>query len=552
MSIFIGGAWPYANGSLHLGHLASLLPGDILARYYRLKGEDVLYVSGSDCHGTPIALQATKEEIDPKKITDKYHNQFKESFEKLGFTYDYYSRTDQNFHHQFVQDIFIKLKEKGYIYKKETEQIYCEDCKQFLPDRYVEGVCSECGKTARGDQCDYCSNLIEPLELEERECKLCGGEPIVKTTEHFYFALSSFAEELKKYLSEKGNNWRDNAVELTERYINEGLPDRAVTRDLDWGIEVPLEGFKHKKIYVWMEAVLGYLSASKQWAEEKSTSDDWEKFWRNEDITSYYIHGKDNIPFHSLILPALLKGIDDKLHLPDRIISSEYLMIEGKKLSTSRNWAVWVPYILKNYHPDSIRYYLSINGPEKRDCNFSWSEFIHSHNGELLGAYGNLVNRVLVFIEKKYSGQIPEGTVDKDIKAKILKLYSKVGKQIEDGNFKKSLEDIFSFIRSINKYFDSEEPWVTVKEDQERCRSTIYNCVLVIANLSTLLDPFLPFSSQKVREFLSLTESKCNWGYTEVQKGKEIGNIDTLFDRIDKSRIEKERKRLEVKSNRIN
>ena len=547
MSIFIGGAWPYANGSLHLGHLASLLPGDILARYFRLNGEDVLYVSGSDCHGTPIALKAAGDNISPENITNKYHEQFKECFDKLGFTYDFYSRTDQKFHHQLVKNIFVKLKEKGHIYKKEADQIYCQHCDQFLPDRYVEGECPECGEVARGDQCDHCSTLIDPVELEKKTCKLCGREPKIKNTNHFYFALSEFEEELSDFLNNLGDTWRENAVELTDRYIREGLQDRAITRDLDWGIEVPVEGYNDKKIYVWVEAVLGYLSASKQWAEERiGDKKEWKNYWTEEDITAYFVHGKDNIPFHSLILPALLKGLDSKYHLPDRIISSEYLLIEGKKLSTSRNWAIWVPYILDKYHPDSIRYYLSINGPEKRDCNFSWSEFIHSHNGELLGAYGNFVNRVLVFVEKKFDSKIPEGQLDPKIEDEISYLYNTVGRQIEDGEFKQALEDIFAFIRKMNKYFDREKPWITIKEDKELCRDTIFNCVQVIANLSTLFSPFLPFSSEKVKGFLDLKDN--GWELTRVNSGRELNKFEILFDRIEKKQIEKEREKLQKRA----
>ncbi|MCX7950032.1 MAG: methionine--tRNA ligase, partial [Treponemataceae bacterium] len=359
MTIFIGGAWPYANGSLHLGHIASLLPGDILARYFRLLGEEVLFVSGSDCHGTPISIRASQENVAPESITNRYHEEFSRDFERLGFSYDLYSRTDQPYHKKVVQEAFLKLLDKGYIYKKTIEQTFCEKCNQFLPDRFVEGICPHCGKIARGDQCDHCSNLLDPADLKEKKCKICGSSPITKPTEHFYFALSKLQKELEDYLG-KAEGWRENAVGLTKRYLDEQLQDRAATRDLPWGIDVPLDGCEEKKIYVWIEAVLGYFSASKQWAEEKGG--DWRKFW-GDGVTAYYTHGKDNIPFHTLILPALLLALGD-LNLPDRIISSEYLTIEGKKLSTSSNWAVWVPYILEHYNPDSVRYFMVANGPE--------------------------------------------------------------------------------------------------------------------------------------------------------------------------------------------
>ncbi|QTL97468.1 methionine--tRNA ligase [Iocasia frigidifontis] len=538
MSVFIGGAWPYANGSLHLGHIASLLPGDILARYYRLKGEDVLYVSGSDCHGTPIALRANNENIAPEDITNRYHQEFRDCFRKLGFTYDLYTRTDQPVHYSIVQKIFRQLLEKDYIYKKGIEQLFCENCNQYLPDRYVEGICPICGAIARGDQCDTCSSLIEPLELKERVCKLCGGEPVVKGTEQFYFALAKFGNQLNDILAKSPSEWRDNAIKLTKRYLQEGLKDRAVTRDLSWGISVPIKEYEEKKIYVWIEAVLGYLSASMQWAEE--TNSDWQRYW-GEDVTAYYVHGKDNIPFHTLILPALLLGIGN-LHLPDKIISSEYLTIEGRKLSTSKNWAVWVPCMLERYNPDSIRYYLSINGPEKRDCNFSWEEFINSHNGELLAAYGNFVNRTLVFVEKYYDSKVPASNINSEIKRRIIALYEQVGNLIEKGEFKESLESIFSFIRRMNKYFDEEKPWISVKENMSLCKNTIYTCVQSIINLSNLLNPFLPFSSQKLRDMMNLDKAK--WSYIELEAKSPIRDIKILFKRIDKERIKEERQRL--------
>jgi methionyl-tRNA synthetase len=535
--VFIGGAWPYANGSLHLGHIAALLPGDILARYFRQKGDEVLYVSGSDCHGTPISIRAAKEGVQPKDITDRYHKEFSECFSRLGFSYDLYTRTDQQFHHETVREIFLELFKKGIIYSKAVEQIYCEHCAQFLPDRYVEGTCPHCGSIARGDQCDFCSALLDPADLKDRSCKLCGNAPVFKPTEHLFIKLARFQEKLEKYV-DNSEGWRENAVALTKRYLKEGLKERAVTRDLPWGINVPVEGFEDKKIYVWIEAVSGYFSASRQWSAE--TGKDWEKFWKGE-VTAYYVHGKDNIPFHTIILPALLLGLGD-LRLPDRIISSEYLTIEGKKISTSRNWAIWVPYILENYHPDSLRYFLAINGPEKRDGDFSWREFILRHNGELLGAFGNLVNRTLVFIHKSFGGRVPQGTLNKDIKAQLENLYIEAGEKIENGNFKAALEDIFEAVRKANKYFDEEQPWVKVKEDIDSCANTLYNCVQIIANLSNLLSPFIPFTCEKIRGFLDIGEP-C-WSFAEVQANSAVSDLEILFQRIDKKKIDEEVQRL--------
>ena len=538
MNIFIGGAWPYANGSLHIGHIVALLPGDVIARYYRLKGDKVLYVSGSDCHGTPIALRAKKERVSPKEIADKYHEEFKLCFDKLNFSYDYYGRTDDDFHKQEVQKLIIELYNSGFIYEKDVEQLYCSHCNQFLPDRYVEGKCPNCNSSARGDQCDHCGSLLEPLELLERTCKLCNGEPIVKTTKQLYFALSKFQNIIKEHLDLSKDNWKVNAINNTERYLNEGLCDRAISRDISLGVDIPIEGFTDKKVYVWIDAVLGYLTMSKKYCSSKGEI--YRDYW-NEDAISYYIHGKDNIPFHSVILPALLKGIGET-KLPDKIISSEYLTLEGKKISTSNNWAIWVPEIIERYNSDALRYFFLINAPEKRDTDFSWREFINSNNGELLGAYGNLVNRNLVFIKKYFNNSIPTGNVDDKIQKEIKELYDVVGKYIEGGHLKVALERIFEFIRSINKYFDEKTPWITVESDKEVCSHTIYNCVYVIANLSNLLSPFLPESCQKIKDWLGVDLDK--WEIVEPKQLKEIGEFDILFERLDKKLVDIEKAKL--------
>ncbi|MDF2657998.1 MAG: methionyl-tRNA synthetase [Paenibacillus sp.] len=539
-SIFIGGAWPYANGSLHLGRLASLLPGDVLARYYRAKGERVLYVSGSDCHGTPVAVQANQEGVTPDRIADRYHREFLDCFERLGFTYDLYTRTDDRFHHQVVQELFLKLLENGHLYKKTVSQTYCETDERFLPDRYVEGECPVCGQRARGDQCEACSTILDPADLIGKTCKLCGNPPIERETEHYYLALSRFQEALARY-AECAQGWKDNAVQLTQRYLKEGLRDRAVTRDLDWGVDVPLDGYKGKKMYVWIEAVCGYLSASKQWAAE--TGGDWESFWADggEEITAYYVHGKDNVPFHTIIWPALLLGAGG-LHLPDRIVSCEYMTLEGKKFSTSRGWAVWVPYLLSRYHPDSIRYFLLANGPEKRDSDFSWREFIHSHNGELLGAFGNFVNRTLAFIAKLMEGTVPAGQVPADWSGRIESLYREAGERIGSGNLKEALETIFATVRAANKYYDERKPWAEWKENRSGCNDTILTCVFIIANLANVLQPFLPFSCDRIRTFLSL--ELPSWEPVTVPAGRTIRDLGHLFERIEPGRIEEETLRL--------
>lgn len=539
MTVVIGGAWPYANGSLHLGHIAALLPGDILARYYRQKGEKVLYISGSDCNGTPISIRANQEKTTTQAIANRYHNEFENCFRKLGFTYDFYTRTDSIHHHQSVQTIFKKLLDNGYLYKKKIMQAYCEHDKQFLPDRFVEGICPNCGTKARGDQCENCSTILDSLDIKDKRCKICGNEPIIRETEHFYFKFSHFQHLLEAFTqkAEEQHQWRNNAIQLTKRYLSEGVPDRAVTRDLPNGISVPVDGFEEKKIYVWLEAVSGYLTASIEWAKQHGeTISDW---W-NQETTSYYIHGKDNIPFHTIIWPSILMGIGN-LALPTHIISNEYLTLEKRKLSTSQNWALWIPYMIENYDPDSIRYFLTINAPENRDCDFSWREFIFSHNGELLGAYGNFVHRTFKFIENSFEGKVPIGLINPDIQAKTINLYTKVGEQIECGQCKNALEEIFAYIRYANKYFDAQQPWFQIKNTPIEGNNTIYTSCYIILNLAQLLQPFLPFSTEKLRQIL----------HTNVMEWKEqtsipshLYNITPLFKRLDIGLIDKEYNRL--------
>lgn len=543
MTIFIGGAWPYANGSLHLGHIAALLPGDILARFYRQKGENVLYVSGSDCNGTPISIRAAAENTTVEAIANRFHAEFEDCFQQLGFSYDFYTRTDAPHHHQSVQEIFLTLLENGHLFKKKIEQAYCEFDQRFLPDRFVEGICPVCGAKARGDQCDNCSTILDPSDLIEPTCKLCSHTPIFKETEHFYMRFSTFQKPLESLVSSAKNEqrWRDNAVHLTERYLQEGVRDRAVTRDLPNGIPVPVAGFESKKIYVWIEAVAGYLTASIEWAKQNNVNLD--DYW-NASTESFYVHGKDNIPFHSVIWPAVLMGINNE-SLPTHIVSNEYLTLEKKKLSTSQNWAVWVPYILQNYHPDSLRYFLTINAPENRDTDFSWREFIYSHNSELLGAFGNLVNRTFKFLEKSFDSSIPQGTIDSQLIERTTALYTTTASAIEESKFKAALEGIFDYIRSANKYFDSEEPWLQVKNNPQAAANTLRSCSYIIANLGKLLEPFLPFSAEKIRSMLQ--HSSTDWQETQ-ELPKKLTHVEPLFERIAVEKIEEELSYLQQQS----
>ena len=536
-NILIGGAWPYANGSLHIGHIAGLLPGDVLARYHRAIGDQVYFVSGSDCHGTPVAIRAKQENRTPQEISDHYHEEFVECFKKLGFSYDVYTKTSSAEHQDFVREFHKKLYESDYVYEKEVPQAYCETCHTFLADRFVLGKCPTCGKDARGDQCDVCGTVLEPESLVEPVCAVCGKRIGFRNSKHLYIAITDLEEELKE-LAASHPEWRKNAVAFTNRYINEGLRDRALTRDLEWGIPVPKEGYEKKTIYIWAENVLGYLSASKTAAEEKGA--DFEALW-GADAKHYYVHGKDNIPFHTIILPALLLAHGGTWHLPDQIVSSEYLTLEGRKISTSQNYAIWVKDLLKAYEADSIRYFFLANGPEKKDADFSWREFVHSHNGELLGAYGNFVNRTLAFIEKYWEGIVPEGTKDLQIERQIEALFAVNGKRIESGEFKDAIGEIFDFIRSANKFFDTEQPWLTRTTDEAACKSTLYQCVQIIANLAVLLSPFLPFSSEKVCGWLGI---ETKWETQSVPAGYLLPKTELLFQRIDKNVIDAETEKL--------
>lgn len=535
--ILVGGAWPYANGSLHIGHIAGLLPGDVLARYHRAVGDQVYFVSGSDCHGTPVAIRAKKEEKTPQEISDFYHEEFKECFEKLGFSYDVYTKTSSDEHKSFVRDFHKKLYESEYVYEKTVPQAYCEACDTFLADRFVVGKCPKCGQDTRGDQCDFCGAVLEPETILEPVCAVCGEKISFKDSQHIYISISDLEQQLKALVDEQ-SGWRRNAIAFTNKYIGEGLRDRALTRDLSWGIPVPKDGYENKTIYIWAENVLGYLSASKVAAEERKEG--FQALW-GKDAKHYYVHGKDNIPFHTIILPALLLGNGDQWHLPDQIVSSEYLTLEGRKISTSQNYAIWVKDLLEKYEPDSIRYFFLANGPEKKDAVFSWREYVYSHNGELLGAYGNFINRSLSFIKKYWDGAVPEGSTNVEIDQTIEKLFSTTGKLIEKGAFKDALSEIFDFVRSANKFFDTEQPWITRTEKEDACKNTLYQCVQIIANLAVLLYPFLPFSSEKVCKWLNIDQK---WERKQVASGYQLPEIEILFQRIDKKVIEEESEKL--------
>lgn len=524
-NIVIGGAWPYANGSLHIGHIAALLPGDVLARYYRAKGDSVYYVSGSDCHGTPITIRAKQENSTPHEISERYHREFCEVFEKLGFSYDLYTKTSDEHHKSFVRDFHRRMYEGGLIEERTVKQAYCPKCSKILVDRLITGICPSCGEKTRGDQCDSCGEVLEADTVIEPRCAECGSELSFGDTTQLYLLISKLEKELREYLGAHPY-WRRNAAAFTKRYIDEGLKDRAITRDLDWGIDVPKEGYDSKKIYIWAENVLGYLSATAAVCEQRG--EDFAGVY-GENARHYYVHGKDNIPFHSIILPSLLLAHGEGLRLPDDMVSSEYVTLEGRKISTSQNWAVWANELADEYNPDSIRYFFIANGPEKRDTDFSWREFKERNNSELVGAWGNFVNRTLAFAAKYLDGELPEVTIDKGLADKVAEAFSFAGGKIENGCFKEALEYIFELVRFGNKYYDAQQPWKTRTEDIEACRQTIGNCTWLTANLAVLLRPFLPFSSDKVIAWLGLSDE---WKVQRVNAKTVSGDLSVLFTRI--------------------
>ena len=530
--VFIGGAWPYANGSLHIGHMAALVPGDVLARYFRAKGDEVIYVSGSDCHGTPISVRANKEGVSPASIAQRYHDEFADCFKRMEFSYSEYSNTMDPYHEQFVKEFFEKLIENGQLYEKTINQVFCEKCNKFLPDRYVNGICPVCGAEARGDQCDSCGSLLEPEQLGNIRCAICGSSPVLRPSSQLYLNIIQHEAALREFVEKKVDIWRQNAWNESNKYLNSGLQDRAATRDIDWGIEVPQQGYEQKRIYVWFEAVLGYLSMAKKYCEKNGI--DFLEFWQNS--YHYYVHGKDNIPFHTIILPALLLASGEN-HLPDMIVSSEYMTLEGKKISTSKNWAIWIPYLLDHYDADSIRLYFLAFGPETKDADFSWENFITFHNGQLLGAYGNFVNRTLAFINKYCDSIVPKGTIDPAVEDAIDTAFSDTSDAIERGNFRDAIKHIFALVNFANKYYDENKPWVTRTENPEACNELLFNCVQIITNLAVLFAPFIPASSEKVSSWL---KTDLSWEKKEVAGAITIPAVEVLYQRIDKKRIKEE------------
>lgn len=583
--IHVSVAWPYANGDLHVGHLAgAYLPADIFARYHRLKGNRVLMVSGSDSHGTPITVEADKTGRSPLEIFEYFHQRFLEAQRAIGISYDLFTHTNTENHHRIAQDIFLRLYEQEYLYRATQKQLFSESEGRYLPDRYVEGTCPICGyEQARGDQCENCGNLLDALDLIDPRSKTDGSTPIVRETEHFFLDLPAFTEQLKTYVESHADHWRPNVINFTRNYLDSGLKGRPVTRDIEWGIRVPLEGWETKRLYVWFEAVMGYFTASIEWAHNIGQPDAWKAWWYNPDARIYNFIGKDNIPFHTLIWQAELLGVgrlyeDDEtkqLNLPYDIPANEFMNVEGKAFSKSQHWAIDLLDILERFDPDAIRYYVTSALPETRDSDFSWADFVSRNNDELVAAWGNLANRVLSFAYKYWDGSIPDpGALraeDLELIEQIEAGFDEVGALIEAAKIRGALQHAMGLVRSVNAYLD-HAPWFKViKEDTAAAATTVYTALRAIDNLKIILAPFLPFSSERLHKSLGYggsifgdlrietyeeknqshqglvydgSKAVGKWSKSSLAPGQALSPPIPLYKKLDEEIVDQERNRL--------
>jgi len=502
-------------------------------------GNDVLMVSGSDEHGTPITITADKENTTPQAVVDRFNKEHTENMNQFGISFDLFTRTTTDNHKEVVQDLFKTLYKNEYVYKKSIDSYYCKECEKFLPDRYIEGTCPYCkNQNARGDQCDECGKLLDPQDLEEVKCKICGSTPEIKTSEHFFLALSKFEPKLLKWMKDK-TYWKSSVKKFTENWLKNGLKDRAITRDMQWGVPVPIEGFEDKRIYVWFDAVTGYLSASKEWSKINGNKNKWEYWWKDPKAKHYYFLAKDNIPFHSIIWPSMLMGYNKSLDLPYEIPANEYLRLKGEQFSKSRSIAVWVPDIIKNLDVDPVRYYLSINMPENKDTNWLWDDFVTKNNDELVGTYGNFIHRVITFTQKNF-GKIPKigklDKLDKEVIEKINKTLKEVYNSIKKCEFKKGLRAAMNLAQFGNVYFDKKQPWVLIKNDKESCGSVIHICLKIVKALSVFTAPYLPFSAQDVWKILgekgSVHSAKWDSAVEDLKVDTTLEKPQPLFKKL--------------------
>lgn len=589
-NILVAVAWPYANSLIHVGNITgSYLPADIFARFQRLAGNRVVMVSGSDSHGTPVLVRADAEGTTPLEVYQKFHDGFLDLFQKLGLNYDLFTSTHTDNHFKVSQTIFLALKENGCLYIERQQQWYSSAQGRFLPDRYIEGTCYLCGFTnARGDQCDNCGSLLEATQLVNPRSKIDGSIPELRETEHFYLDLGKLQDDIVDFLHKREGYWRPNVLRQSlGQILASELHGRAITRDLDWGIPVPVEGWNGKCLYVWFEAVIGYLSAAIEWAQLTGQPHAWHDWWFNPKARSYYFIGKDNIPFHAVIWPAQLIGAgewfgrlyeneeDKSLVLPYDVPANEFMNLEGQKISGSRNWAVWALDFLTRYDPDSLRYYLTVNMPESRDSDWDWNDFLNRNNNELVATWGNLVNRVLSFAFKHWDGRIPVpgelSSSDKEILQTVEAGFDTVGEHLNSVRLRAALYESLRLAGEVNKYLDSAAPWFQIKQDKESAATSIYIALKAIDSLKILFSPFLPFTCEKLHTFLgyseplfgeqqvesvpdSLGEHKVlhylpekatgRWEPSQLEPGKLMTQPAPLFKKLDESIVEEERARL--------
>ncbi len=537
----ITSALPYANGPIHLGHLAGVyVPSDIYTRYQRLRGKEIIHVCGSDEHGVPITLKARKEGVSPQDIVDRYHAINKKAFEDFGISFDIYSRTSNKVHYETASEFFRTLYEKGEFVEKTSEQYFDTEANSFLADRYITGTCPHCkNPSAYGDQCEQCGTSLSPTDLINPTSTLSGSMPVLKETKHWYLPLDAYESWLKEWILEGHREWKPNVYGQCKSWIDQGLQPRAVSRDLDWGVPVPVEGADGKVLYVWFDAPIGYISATKELTPE------WEKYWKSEDTRLIHFIGKDNIVFHCIIFPSMLKK-EGTYILPDNVPANEFLNLENDKISTSRNWAVWLHEYLEDFpgKQDVLRYVLCANAPESKDNDFTWKDYQARNNNELVAIYGNFVNRALVLTQKYYEGVVPQPSeatdFDREIMGSIAGIVAEVEKSLENFRFREAVKLAMDLARLGNKYLADSEPWKVVKTDPDRVRTILYNALQITASLATLMEPFLPFTSNKLRSFLNI--ENLSWSVLGsdqlIAPGHVIGKPDLLFDKIEDDQIQ--------------
>ncbi|NGP87874.1 methionine--tRNA ligase [Fodinibius halophilus] len=547
-------ALPYANGPIHLGHLAgAYLPADLYVRYKRLTDQDVIHICGSDEHGVPITIAAEKDGVSPQDIVDEYHNRNKKIFEEFGINFDYYGRTSSEVHHETSQAFFKKLYGDGVFVQKTQEQLYDPEAEMFLPDRYVKGTCPNCGyNEAYGDQCESCGKSLSPTELIDPKSAITGDTPETKETEHWYLPLGDFQEDLEKWL-ETRENWKPNVAGQVKSWLNDGLADRAVTRDLTWGVPVPIEGAEGKVLYVWFDAPIGYISATKEWAEEQGDPERWKTYWQDEETDLIHFIGKDNIVFHCIMFPATLMAHGDYV-LPKNVPANEFLNLEGKKLSTSRGWAVWLDEYLEDFDADLLRYVLGTTLPETKDSDFSWEDFQNKVNSELADILGNFVYRTTSFTENYFEGTVPEliNPTEKDMEtlSQINKQKEKISEAYENFKLREAITQTMNLARIGNKYFTEMEPWQTRKEERQICGNTLHICLQITAALSILFDPILPNKMAELRNELNITE-KPNLNQISgsiLQSGSTINKGAILFKKIEDEEVEEQLEKLKERT----